>query len=538
MSASNQKKLRKEQAAAYMSERQRAEAKEQKKIKVYTATFWVVLALCLCIVLGTVLANPIKNMARRNTVAMTIGDHELNAVEVNYFYIDAVNAYVNQYSSYISMILDPTKPLNEQVPSGETVTWAQKFLTMAEDNIKSTYQLYDLAVAAGHKLNDEETKSVDTLMANLSLYAMYYGYDDAEHYLRNVYGNGADVDSYRTYNEVLAMATSYYSAYADALDFDDAALREFEKDKYADYNSYTYISYYLNAAKFREGGTKNDKGEITYTEDEKQAAIEKAKNYADTLAAGEYADQAALDEAIKALDFNKDVKEPTLSSLNEKVLHTKLNSLIKDWVAAEERVAGEMTVIAKESGTGDNKVVEGYYVIRFMEKSDNTYNLRDVRHVLIKFEGGKYNSSTGQTTYTEFEKNAAKKKAEELLAEWEKGDKSEASFIELAKKNSKDGNASEGGLYEEVYPGQMVKPFEDWLFDDERTVGSYGLVETEFGWHIMFYVGESDITYRDFMLTNDLLNKTLTEWHEGLVEKAVLVEKNLKYVDMDLVLKG
>ena len=239
MSASNQKKLRKEKAAAYMSERQKAEAKERKKMKVYTTTFWIVLSLCLCIVLGTVLANPVKNMTRKNTVAMTIGSHELTAVEVNYFYIDAVNTYVQQYSQYISYILDTSKPLNEQVPSGETQTWAEKFLGMAKDNIKSTYQLYDLAIEKGHKLTDDEKKSVDSLISNLSLYAMYYGYEDAEHYLRDVYGNGAEVETYRAYNEVMALATSYYNAYSDSLDFDDAALREFEKDKYTIYNNNT-----------------------------------------------------------------------------------------------------------------------------------------------------------------------------------------------------------------------------------------------------------------------------------------------------------
>ena len=538
MSASNKKKLRKEQAVAYMSERQRAEAKERKKMKAYTTTFWIVLALCVCIVLGTVVSNPIKNMTRRNTIAMTIGSHELNAVEVNYFYIDAINTYVNQYSSYISYILDTKKPLNEQTPSGETVTWAQKFLDMAKDNIKSTYQLYDLAMEKGHTLTEDEAKGVDTLISNLSLYALYYGYNDAEHYLRDVYGNGADLESYRAYNEVLAMATSYYSAYADSLDFDDAALREFEKDKYSDYCSYNYVSFYLNASKFREGGTKDDKGNITYSDDEKQAAVEKARNYADKLMAGEYADQAALDEAIKALDFNKDVKNPTLSTLNENVLNSKLNTLFKEWLTSADRKAGDMTVIANESGTGDSKVINGYYVLRYEGTSDNTFALKNVRHCLIAFEGGKYNSTTGTTTYTDAEKKAAKLKAEMLLAEWEKGDKSEESFIELVKKNSKDSNAKDGGLYENIYPGQMVKAFEEWCYNSERKTGDFGLVETEYGWHIMFFVQDSETNYRDFMLENDLLDKTLTEWHEALVKAALLEDKNLKYVEMDLILQG
>ena len=76
MSASNQKKIRKEKAMAYMSERQRKEAEEQKKLKRYTMTFWVVMALCLCIVLTTVMVNPVKNIVYRNTTAITVGEHE------------------------------------------------------------------------------------------------------------------------------------------------------------------------------------------------------------------------------------------------------------------------------------------------------------------------------------------------------------------------------------------------------------------------------------------------------------------------------
>ena len=41
MSASSKKKLRKEQAAAQMTEKQLAEQKEAKKLKLYTNTFWL-----------------------------------------------------------------------------------------------------------------------------------------------------------------------------------------------------------------------------------------------------------------------------------------------------------------------------------------------------------------------------------------------------------------------------------------------------------------------------------------------------------------
>ena len=60
MSASSKKKLRKEQAAATMTQKQQAAAKEAKKLKIYTVTFWVILALCVSLVAGVALKNTLK----------------------------------------------------------------------------------------------------------------------------------------------------------------------------------------------------------------------------------------------------------------------------------------------------------------------------------------------------------------------------------------------------------------------------------------------------------------------------------------------
>ena len=113
-------------------------------------------------------------------------------------------------------------------------------------------------------------------------------------------------------------------------------------------------------------------------------------------------------------------------------------------------------------------------------------NVVNVRHILICPENVEDTASW----------EAAKKKAEELYGTWKSGAATEDSFAELAAANTEDpGSMETGGLYEDVYPGQMVDTFDAWCFDDSRKTGDTGIVETSYGYHIMYFVSEGDYIY-------------------------------------------
>lgn len=112
----------------------------------------------------------------------------------------------------------------------------------------------------------------------------------------------------------------------------------------------------------------------------------------------------------------------------------------------------------------------------------------DVRHVLLQPEGGE-TGEDGYPVYTDEAWEACRLEAERIYTQWQEGDRSEESFAQLAVDHSVDGNASTGGLYQNVYEGQMVENFENWCFDEARVVGDHGLVKTQFGYHIMFFCG-------------------------------------------------
>ena len=107
----------------------------------------------------------------------------------------------------------------------------------------------------------------------------------------------------------------------------------------------------------------------------------------------------------------------------------------------------------------------------------------DVRHVLVVPEG----RNPGDE-YTDDEWASCETDAQALLDQWLAGDRSEESFAAMANEHSADSDGTDGGLYEDVYVGQIVPEFNDWCFDASRQYGDYGLVKTQFGYHIMFFV--------------------------------------------------
>jgi peptidyl-prolyl cis-trans isomerase D len=85
------------------------------------------------------------------------------------------------------------------------------------------------------------------------------------------------------------------------------------------------------------------------------------------------------------------------------------------------------------------------------------------------------------------EKAAARKKAEEVLAQVKKDPKR---FADLAKQFSQDpGSGQNGGSLGYFGRGQMVKPFEDAVFNKLKENQISDLVESDFGFHIIKLTG-------------------------------------------------
>ena len=159
--------------------------------------------------------------------------------------------------------------------------------------------------------------------------------------------------------------------------------------------------------------------------------------------------------------------------------------------------------------------VEAYYEAHIedykangLEKTDERYV--DVRHILVTPEGG--------DAATEEQWAAAEKEANNILNEWLTKHPDEDGFAVLAEAYTDDpGSASNGGLYEDVYVGQMVPEFENWCFDASRQTGDYGIVKTTYGYHIMYFVGSDYVWYAT--AEADMLVEKGNEFLQSVLDK-------------------
>jgi hypothetical protein len=141
----------------------------------------------------------------------------------------------------------------------------------------------------------------------------------------------------------------------------------------------------------------------------------------------------------------------------------------------------------------------------------------DVRHILVQIKGGA-TAEDGTTTYSDEEWKTCETEAQAILDAWLAGDKTEDSFAALATEKTEDpGSQQTGGLYQQVYEGQMVPEFNDWCFDASRQYGDYGLVRTSYGYHVMFFV-KSEPRW-SYYAESDWLNEQSAKLLEDVVAK-------------------
>lgn len=516
MSASRQKKLRKEQASAAPQTKRPAVSEEEKaakRLKLWSIVFYIVIGLMVVGILVAAVFN--SGLPQRMLTAVTVGNHKLSVAEMNYYFLDTVNS-----NSYLGYMVDNNTPLDEQ-EYGDGQTWADYLLETAVTSARDNYAIYDEAIANGYTLTEEDQAQIDQQIQTMETYASLYGYNSVSAFLRANYGAGCNESNYRAYLEVQAIATGYNNQIVEGLTYTQEEIDAEAAENPADYTSYDYRYYLVSTSNYYE--TDADE----HTEEETAAAKEAAQAAAQQLLDDSQGDGEKFWEAAHALMHVNDGEEATGetepeettgetqpeetgdtteeedthedTTLYENTLKSSMPSILSDWLTDSARQAGDTTVIEASNDAG-------YYAVMFLGSNDNTeVPTVNVRHILI---------STSDSVTAE----DARSQIEEIQAEYEE-DPTEEHFAELAETYSSDtGSNTNGGLYENVAPGQMVEEFNDWIFADSRQAGDVGIVETDYGCHLMYFVGDGEYSYRDTLVVNALMQAEYDEWYTTLTE--------------------
>lgn len=450
--------------------------------------------------------SQITGLMQQPKIAVQVGDHEVTDVELNYYYIDAINDYCQQYGPYLPYLFNIEQPLNEQVYDEETgMTWDQYFLDTALYNIHSTYALY--YYGSRPELNSNAIEELNNSINSINTMAALYGYSNADAYLCSVYGEGASLDTYRAYLEKCLVAQQCYDEQFLSIEVPYDAIYDYDQAYPYELNSYNYAYCYIPVSHCypNYAGTYTDDG-IIYTDGETADATELAYAIAGLIALNNDGSVDTLNANIEyyyyLINTYYDIPLPEeqnrATAIHDQPYH-EIADAYKDWIVRSEHNNGETTVIPYEV----EGVIQGYYVVLFNSCNDNRMNLVNVRHVLIQYEG---------------DKEKARREIEDIFNQFISGSVTEDAFAELAREYSQDGGSRQnGGLYEDIYPGQMIPAFDDWCFDSYRYPGDFDILETEYGYHLMYFVSYSDINYRELLIEEAIRNEKMDRWFHDLL---------------------
>ena len=263
----------------------------------------------------------------------------------------------------------------------------------------------------------------------------------------------------------------------------------------------------------------------------KSAATNKSVNYA--LAQAAYANGYTISEEDQQTINDFSAADGSLAQAAAEAGYTDVNEYIQlyygtgvtletyvDYVkeCLAHNYAYQLLQTEIEASITDD-AISAYYDEHAEEMEANRVlklNNVSVRHILITPEG-EQDETTGD--YSEEAWEAAKEKADEIYALWQE-DPTEDNFSTLANENSDDGGSNTtGGLYENFDTDDMVEEFSDWAFDPSREYGDTDIVKTSYGYHIMFFVEQTDTKGWVETTREQLLSSLFNERIDALCEE-------------------
>ena len=436
------------------------------------------------------------NTTTDSSIALSTENIVISPAVMECFYRD----YLSQYGSALSYYdVDASASLKDQMlpeDAGESMSWFDYFMTQTQVSASQVLVINEAAKAAGHTLTEEENKVIDEDLASRDL---------------SGYSESVTKDDLRKMIEMRAIASSYFENVLNNLNITDADCEEYYQKNKNSFDTCGLIGFTISYDDPDATAPTDEDGETLPTE-EPGMTQEQAKAFAD-----------ALENATSAEDFKNQICDilREYEGYTEEQIANIDPSISTDSFPYSE--GNELAEWAFSANVNDKKMIEGtnnysvYYLTRAASRDDTeTVNVRHILFSISNHTEELAEDADEDAVAAAEEKALAEcwKLAQDTLAQWEAGEKTEDSFAELASQLTEDpGSQTTGGLYENVYVGQMVTAFNDWCFDASRQPGDTGLVETNYGVHVMYFSGSGDPVWKS-SAHQALQSERMNAWYD------------------------
>ena len=198
MSASREKKTRQDLSGSGWNDPKTArEAKQRQKEHSTNLLYGTIGVVFLVIAIAAVIWK--SNIIPKTATAATVNGEKYTAAEVNFYFENYYQNFVNGNYSILSMIgLDTGTSLKDQTISSSAVmfvtdategeTWYDYFADKALEQLAGVQAMNAAAEAEGFTWNDEMQADLDDTMESLASAASTYGYTEKQ-YLGLIYGS-------------------------------------------------------------------------------------------------------------------------------------------------------------------------------------------------------------------------------------------------------------------------------------------------------------------------------------------------------------
>ena len=578
-------KQEKSAAELYREERKARLAKAAKKnSKKRNKIIWnkknksvATVAFVLAIVMGlTAIVLNSLGMFERNKKMMTVGGAEVDKYEVVYYSSRIYqNMFENavQYDQYgegygllftgLDWQTQPDKQSYAGTVDGiENPTVADYIVSQAKTELQRVKAYVKYAEENSITLDAADVAQVQSVVNDMKTAAQNSGYGYAN-FLRSEYGYGKGMTP-KLFEKIITEAVlaekvqelknEEFTEHYDA--FSEEEIEKIFTENIKKFGVVSYRSYTVKADDASEMEAAKKTAETLAALEGEEAFLKYVSELEEALKNEKYADYLTNDtltltenesyESVAGVDYDHDHDHGEEGASEAEKCG--------DWLFDAERRMGE-TYILEAEGKGYTV----YMVTDPVHKVDSEYTY-DVRHILVKFPEEKTEEKTEDADTAEDkkeEKDPVKAelldtsayeaivdidvdvenvkdselymKAQDILKEYLEGENTEEAFGELAKKYSEDGNASQGGLYEDVTKDYMVDEFENWAFEEGRKAGDVGIVETEFGYHVMYFVKTEEVSNWITVIKDNCVAEDYTELEEGIIAAAPVADYNAKY---------